>query len=104
MREITDHKVDAVNKTIDIRHTERGYKIIYKDFSGEYINLRIPFHEGPVCEGGVTGITNEVLLAILYDHIESEMERLNKNFDGLYRSALINLSATGSCLDKIRNR
>lgn len=87
MREITTHKVNPCNDTISIFVTDETgagganhrYEIAGYDqsknpsFSGTgvpHVSM-ILFQNGPIAEAGVNGVTQEVLLAIVQDRLES---------------------------------
>lgn len=85
MREITTHKINPANDTITIKVTDEpgagGANHCY-EITGfnETSNAsganglcwtRIVFQNGPIQQLGVNGITQEVLLAIIQDRLES---------------------------------
>lgn len=86
MREITSHKVNPANDTIKITVTDEpgsgganhryeitGYdRRLNASFDGLDVNgTTILFQNGPIAESGVNGITQEVLLAIVIDRLQS---------------------------------
>lgn len=89
MREITSHKVNPANDTIRIEVTDapgagganHRYEITGFDTStnpslaGQGIEPKsksiVLFQNGPIGEAGVNGITQEALLAIVIDRLES---------------------------------
>lgn len=74
MRELDGHKIDPLNNLLKVTvRDEPGaggacheYEIRLPDGSG----ARLHFQKGRPAEVGVTGITHEVLLAILIDRLE----------------------------------
>lgn len=78
MREITTHKVNECNDTIEIAVLDEPgcggachryvMKFAKKDGSREAWGIN--FQDGPIAEVGVNGITHEVLLAILIDRLK----------------------------------
>lgn len=89
MREITTHKVNPANDLLKITVTDEpgagganhAYEIVGYDattnpsFDGiddlEGEGITIVFQNGPIAERGVNGITQEVLLAIIIDRLQS---------------------------------
>lgn len=89
MREITSHKVNPVNDVIKItvadepgagganhRYEITGHNFASNpSFNGERDDAGagdvILFQNGPINEHGVNGVTQEVLLAIIIDRLES---------------------------------
>lgn len=77
MREITDHKVNPANDTLDIHVTDQQgagganhrYEVHLNDADGRIVVLE--FQNGPIAEAGVNGITQEVLIAICVDRLRS---------------------------------
>ncbi len=75
MREITDHRVNPANDTIQVVAVdELGPGGANHDYrvnlpSGE--STRIQFQNGPIGEAGVNGLTHEVLLAIVADRLRA---------------------------------
>lgn len=85
MREISDHKVNPVNDRLKVYPVDEpgsgGAHHLY-EISGfsvkphgpqglvEWSN-RIGFQNGPISEGDVNGLTDEVLLAIIADRLRS---------------------------------
>lgn len=74
MRKLTDHIVNPVNDTIEIRVLDdpgsggahHAYEVVAGDaVPPTYIN----FQNGPINEAGVNGLTQEVLLAIVADRL-----------------------------------
>lgn len=84
MREITSHRVNPANDVLKIIVTDEpgagganhAYEISGYDagtnasFDGES-GTTILFQNGPIAESGVNGITQEVLLAIIIDRLQS---------------------------------
>lgn len=76
MRVITTHHINECNRHIDVSDTaDEGhtpahqYRIEVRD--GEVHDVRyLDFQLGPIKEGGVNGITNEALLAIVIDRMQ----------------------------------
>lgn len=74
MRELTGHKVNPANDQLEVTVRDQpgdggachDYQIKLPDGSG----IRIGFHNGPIAEAGVNGVTHEALLAILIDRME----------------------------------
>jgi hypothetical protein len=86
IREIHTHKVNPANDTISIEVLDEpgagGASHHYRvfgfdttknpsDIGGDSQSLDIFFQNGPINEAGVNGITQEVLLAIVQDRLES---------------------------------
>lgn len=88
MREITSHKVNPANDVIKItvtdepgagganhRYVMSGFdtatnvSAAFGDFEGR--GVTILFQNGPIAEHGVNGVTQEVLLAIIIDRLQS---------------------------------
>jgi hypothetical protein len=75
MRKLTSHIVNPANDQIKITVRDQPgagganheYEIALPDGSG----VRISFQNGPIAENGVNGITQEVLLAIIIDRLQS---------------------------------
>lgn len=81
MREITTHKVNPANDTLKIEvldepgaggahHEYRVSGFKHKTDSSVDQTL-ISFQNGPIADGGVNGLTQEALLAILQDRLEA---------------------------------
>lgn len=90
MREITSHKVNLVNDRLSITVTDEPgagganhrYQISGADFDAnpsfdgelDLVDSNpavVLFQNGPINEAGLNGITQEVLLAIIIDRLES---------------------------------
>lgn len=88
MREITSHKVNPANDKLEINVLDEpgagGANHAYEisgfnklgnsswDFAGDSCaTLTILFQNGPIAEHGVNGVTQEALLAIIIDRLES---------------------------------
>lgn len=75
MRELQTHKINAANKKIDVRVipgiSNDVYKVIWTNLAGEERIDRLAVHTGDFVEDGVTGLTNEVLLAIVADRLRT---------------------------------
>ena len=73
MRELTDHKVNAVNDGLRIEVIDQsgagGACHEYTVADGKLVHLDIHFQNGPIKEYGVNGITQEILLAIVIDRL-----------------------------------
>jgi hypothetical protein len=84
-REIHTHKVNPANDTIKIRVMDapghggasHHYEVTLPDWTREPDGANakgiwdIQFQNGPIAEAGVNGITQEVLIAIVIDRLES---------------------------------
>lgn len=89
MREITGHKVNPANDTIDIMVTDqpgagganhayrvKGFDLSKNPSAGNGVvhdgstQSMIYFQNGPIPESGVNGVTQEVLIAICIDRLE----------------------------------
>lgn len=76
MREITSHKVNPANDKLAITVTDEPgageanheYAVTGFDAGGTH---HVRFQNGPIAEHGVNGITQEVLLAIVIDRLQS---------------------------------
>lgn len=74
MREITSHKVNALNEAISVTALDDPgpggashlYKIALEDGKG---SCYISFQNGPIPEAGFNGITGEALLAVVEDRL-----------------------------------
>ena len=79
MREITSHRVNPANDKITITvldETGAGganhvYQMRYVIKDGSEMVSHVAFQNGPIAENGVNGITQEVLLAIVIDRLQS---------------------------------
>ena len=91
MREITSHKVNPANDTLKITVTDESgagganHRYVVSGYDAKHNasftlgaigdrtqrEITILFQNGPIAESGVNGITQEVLLAILIDRLES---------------------------------
>lgn len=90
MRKLESHKVNGANETLDIAVTDapgsgganHRYEVTGFDTTsnasrtqgdavGRETSLLVLFQNGPVKEAGVNGITQEALLAIVADRLES---------------------------------
>lgn len=77
MRELTDHKVNGLNEALTITVMDEPgqggachkYEIAYgiAPREAQYIG----FQDGPIQEAGVSGISQEALLAIIIDRLRS---------------------------------
>lgn len=78
MRTIETHKVNPANDRIDIHVLDEPgagganhvYEISPSDTTGTPF-ARISFQNGPIAEAGVNGVTQEALLAIIVDRLQS---------------------------------
>lgn len=78
-RQIHSHKVNPANDTLTIEVTDEPgagganhmYRVTGFDTSNPQHALVIPFQNGPINENGVNGITQEVLISICIDRLES---------------------------------
>lgn len=81
LREITTHKVNGLNEALTIRVMDEPgsgganhYYLISHPAPGrehESVGHDIFFQNGPIKEAGVNGISQEALLAIVQDRLES---------------------------------
>lgn len=82
MRTITTHKVGGVDERLRIEVSDEPgaggachrYRIVEDTKPGEETTLPayvIKFQQGPIKESGLNGMTQEVLLAIVKDRLES---------------------------------
>lgn len=79
MREITTHKVNGLNEALTITvYDEPGqgnacheYSIKGETLSGSFPFCGIRFQKGSIDESGINGISNESLLAVVRDRLES---------------------------------
>lgn len=79
VREISTHKVNPANDTITLvvldgpgaGGASHEYLAAYTDKTGFPHQTRISFQNGPIAINGVNGLTQEVLLAIVVDRLES---------------------------------
>lgn len=75
MREITSHQVNECNKELSISVLDEpvsgGANHKYLISGGKYANCAIEFQNGPIKESGVNGVTQEALLAIVSDRLQS---------------------------------
>lgn len=75
MREVTGHRVNPANDTIQILVLDApgnggaNHEYAVKLPTGE--TTQISFQNGPIAEAGVNGLTQEVLLAIVADRLRS---------------------------------
>lgn len=77
MRTLDDHKVNPANDTLTVTvHDEPGsgganhhYTVEWRNRNDLHVRREIVFQNGPINEGGVNGLTNEALLAILCDRM-----------------------------------
>src|SRR5262245_24636536 len=88
MRELTDHKVNGLNEMIQIQVLDEPapggachrYKVfvpmvnpveshVEENSRLSRARCEINFQNGPIAEGGVNGISNEALLAVLIDRM-----------------------------------
>lgn len=75
MRELTGHKVNPANDVIKIEVLDEPgagganheYELVLPNGSVTYIS----FQNGPIGEAGVNGITQEALLAVVIDRLQS---------------------------------
>lgn len=78
-REITSHKVNGLNEALTIRAVDEPgsggasheYEIGFETLPGGGKIIPINFQNGPIKEAGVNGISQEALLAIVADRLES---------------------------------
>lgn len=85
IREITTHKVNGCNEALKIEVLDEPgaggacheYLIVLPetskpiDFAHAGNAVLIPFQNGPIVEAGVNGITQEALLAVVIDRLQS---------------------------------
>lgn len=75
MRKITSHIVNPVNDKLTITVTDEpgagGANHAYEVSHDGKVLCSINFQNGPINENGINGITQEVLLAICIDRLES---------------------------------
>lgn len=77
-RELTGHKVNELNEALTIEVLDepgqggacQDYVIRVSLGNGVTRNDAIQFHNGPIAEVGVTGISNEALLVIVEDRLK----------------------------------
>lgn len=74
MRTINDHKVNPANDLLEISATDEpgpgGANHRY-EISGFDGGLVVNFQNGPINENGINGVTQEALLAIVIDRLQS---------------------------------
>lgn len=74
-REITHHQLNGANNALKIHATDTlgagGANHIYEVTGHPSDPLLIEFQNGPIAEKGVNGVTQEVLLAVVIDRLES---------------------------------
>lgn len=83
-REITSHRVNPANDKLKIAVLDEPgsgganhvYQVYLDETSGTdpkdgTVHVTLSFQNGPIAEAGVNGITQEVLLAILIDRLQS---------------------------------
>lgn len=75
MREITDHRVNPINDLIQIQVLDRpgagGASHEYLVTTPDGREQRISFQNGPIGEAGPNGLTQEALIAICVDRLQS---------------------------------
>lgn len=82
MRTIRTHEINLTNRKLEIRVTDEpghggashNYEVVIVDQAGLDDAKKIcdiKFQNGPILEHGVNGITQEVLLAIVADRLQS---------------------------------
>ena len=80
MRTLTTHKLNGLNEALDITVLDEPgaggachcYAIShFEEGMGHRELTRIEFQNGPIQEAGVNGVSNEALLAIVIDRLES---------------------------------
>lgn len=119
MRELTGHKVNPANDTLAVKVLDEpgaGGACHLYEISGftahtnaskrddmPWDRVFVLFQNGPIAEHGVNGVTQEALLAILIDRMESFQAGPYAND---YNAAALNhlKSAQGALLDRTRER
>jgi|ERR1700730_4324707 len=75
MREITSHKVNPANDQLTIAVLDEpgagGANHEYLIEAPKGLTCRISFQNGPIAEAGVNGVTQEALIAIVMDRLQS---------------------------------
>jgi hypothetical protein len=76
MRKVNTHKVNPANDRIDISVMDEpgagGANHHYAvDVDGSENGIDVHFQNGPIAEAGVNGVTQEVLIAICIDRLQS---------------------------------
>lgn len=79
MRTIEDFKVNPANDRITINVVDEPgaggasheYDVVVANDGKTGFTTRISFQKGPIAENGVNGLTQEVLLAIVIDRLQS---------------------------------
>lgn len=85
MREITHHKTNGCNESLTIRVLDEPgsggachhytittpNKPLRQELAEPAVNCEIMFQNGPIPEAGVNGVTQEALLAVVIDRLES---------------------------------
>lgn len=75
MRQITEHKINPVNDTLNINVIDEpgqgGANHVYEVEIDNKVICKIEFQNGPIAEFGVNGVTQEILLAIVADRLRS---------------------------------
>lgn len=82
MRELTRHKVNGLNDAIIINVIDEPgagganhqYEFHYADNDGDAVYQHIHFQEGAIGENGINGISNEAVLAVVEDRLNSFQE------------------------------
>lgn len=78
-RSITAHEVPGAESHITVTADERDpangnashhYRCEWKELDGIHY-IGVPFQHGPIKENAVNGITNEILIAMVMDRLES---------------------------------
>lgn len=75
MRKITDHVGNPVNDLLTVTAIDGpgpgGASHEYEIAVPQGVRTRLSFQNGPINEVGVTGLTNEVLMAVVIDRLRS---------------------------------
>ena len=84
MREITCHQINGLNECLKVQAADEPgsgnanhFYVVYADESkvtlgdGVTVQMSVQFQNGPIKEAGINGLTNEVLLAIVIDRLQS---------------------------------
>lgn len=73
MRELTSHKVNGLNEALKIDVLDEpgagGACRIYMISANPDLSCLVEFQNGPISEVGITGVSNEALLAIVEDRL-----------------------------------
>jgi hypothetical protein len=107
MREIHSHKVNPANDQLAITVLDEpgagGANHEYMIDTPHGLTCRISFQNGPIAEKGVNGVTQEALLAVVIDRLESFQAG---PFASVYNAKALEhvKAAQESLLDRTRER